>query len=120
MSNLPFMSYDTGILANNFVCIKTFSLFYKYYAYIDTKDLPGDDLFIKKEIPVQFRGDFHNNSKPYTVVFCRVKKKYAEKFLEALDELHVLHASRPDGDKYELYCEDFMNYVEEQIKRKEL
>ena len=38
----------------NYWQIKKFSFFYKYYAFIDTEDYFGDQLFIQQEVRVFF------------------------------------------------------------------
>ena len=67
--------------------IERFSLLNAYYAYMDTDAYLADQLFIKHQVRVHFREEYARDDSPYRVIFCHVRKRDQERFLEALNEL---------------------------------
>ena len=67
--------------------IERFSLLNAYYAYMDTDAYLADQLFIKHQVRVHFREEYALDDSPYRVIFCHVRKRDQERFLEALNEL---------------------------------
>lgn len=71
----------------NYIHIKTFSLRYNHYCFMDTDDYLADGLFIKRNVRVWFGDEYRNDKKGYTWIFCKIHKKDTEKFMLALEDL---------------------------------
>lgn len=72
----------------NYIPLRSLKLSkYKQYMYVDCKNYLADYLFIKNKITVNFEGDFTNDDSDYIFVYCKVKKKDHDKFIETLGEL---------------------------------
>ena len=90
---------------NNYICLTSSKLSrYKQYMYVDCKNYLADDLFIKNKITVNFEGDFTNDDSDYIFVYCKVKKKDHDKFIEILGELKNKMLIMGYSD-YESFCE---------------
>lgn len=89
----------------NYWQIKKFSSFYKYYAFIDTEDYFGDQLFIQQEVRVFFGKEYEKKGEKYLIIFCKIRKKDEEKFLKALGRLEKKMILMGNED-YINFCED--------------
>ena len=67
--------------------IDRLSLFYHYYAFLDTEEYLADQLFIKHQVRVHFREEYARKDSQYRVIVCRVRKRDQMRFLAALEEL---------------------------------
>lgn len=67
--------------------IEKFSLFYRYFAIIDTADYLADQLFIKHKVRVGFGPEFVCPDAPYRVIMCKCRKRDVDAFLAAIREL---------------------------------
>lgn len=85
------------------------------YVFIDTKDYLADQLFIMNMVPVKFGVEYEKAGKPYRVIFCSIKKKYEEKFLESLKYLPARVMWDGNYD-YEEFCDYIIGKLEEGIK----
>lgn len=75
-------------MKENYLQFKTSRLSrYNAFAYIDTNEFLADQIFINRKLPVKFLSHFGRKDSKYIIVFCKVKKKDKEKFLQALKEL---------------------------------
>lgn len=83
---------------------------YKQYMYVDCKDYLADNLFIKNKITVNFEGDFTKDDSDYIFVYCKVKKKDHDKFIETLGELKNKMLIMGYSD-YESFCEKQINKI---------
>ena len=85
--------------------IEKFSLFYRYFAIIDTADYLADQLFIKHKVRVGFGPEFVCPDAPYRVIMCKCRKHDVDAFLAAIRELpnKMLLCGQPD---YLTFCED--------------
>lgn len=83
---------------------------YKQYMYVDCKNYLADDLFIKNKITVYFEGDFTKDDSDYIFVYCKVKKKDHDKFIETLGELKNKMLIMGYSD-YESFCEKQINKI---------
>lgn len=91
---------------NNYICLTSSKLSkYKQYMYVDCKNYLDDDLFIKNKIRVKFEGDFTKDDSDYIFVYCKVKKKYHDKFIKTLGELKNKMLIMGYSD-YESFCEN--------------
>lgn len=71
----------------NYMEISKFSLKYKYFCYVDTNEYLADRIFIRRKINVLAGDEYGSEQSKYVIVFCKVKKKDREEFLEAMKEL---------------------------------
>ena len=69
-----------------------FYCFIKYYAFVDTEEYLGDQLFIQQKVEVSFGKEFGKKGNDYLIIFCKVEKKDEKNFLKALDELEKKNA----------------------------
>ena len=67
--------------------MKDFSIFSVLYAYVDHSSYQADRLFVQNKVRVKFKGEYTKEESPYCIVLCKVRKKDAERFEEALDRL---------------------------------
>lgn len=96
---------------SNYICLTSSKLsIYKQYMYIDCKNYLADDLFIKNKITVKFEGDFTKDDSDYIFVYCKVKKKDHDKFIETLGELKNKMLIMGYSD-YESFCEEQINNI---------
>ena len=65
--------------------IDRLSLFYNYFAFLDTDAYLADQLFIKHQVRVHFREEYVRGDSPYRVIFCHVRKRDRERFQAALE-----------------------------------
>lgn len=85
----------------------------KQYLYIDlhvNENFVADSLFYRRKIPVKFGDEMAKNGEKYRVIFCKVAKKYAKSFEEALDEL-ITKMSLLGHNDYEDYCEKLIGQI---------
>ena len=84
---------------------------YAHYMYFDLnvdQNYVADSLFFKRQIPVKFKDEMVRDGDKYRAIFCKVKRKYKDKFEEALEELKT---------KMELLGHlDYLEYCEKVIK----
>ena len=55
--------------------IDRLSLFYNYFAFLDTDAYLADQLFIKHQVRVHFCEEYVRGDSPYRVIFCHVRKR---------------------------------------------
>ncbi len=89
----------------NYWRLRRFSLFYKYYAFVDTEEYLGDQLFIQQKVEVSFGKEFGKKGNDYLIIFCKVRKKDEKKFLKALEELEKKMLLMGHHD-YPIFCEN--------------
>jgi hypothetical protein len=101
----------------NCLRLERFSLWHKYFAFLDVGDYLADSLFIKHQVTVKFMQEYGREALPCRMIFCRIRKQDESAFLEALRELpdKMLLCGYPD---YPARCRDFMEKVETQKQRK--
>ena len=96
---------------SNYICLTSSKLSrYKQYMYVDCKNYLADDLFIKNKITVNFEGDFTKDDSDYIFVYCKVKKKDHDKFIETLGELKNKMFLIRYSDS-ESFCEEQINNI---------
>ena len=96
----------------NYWRMKDFSLFSVHYAYVDHSSYQADQLFMQNKVRVKFKGEYAKEESPYRIVFCKVIKKDAEGFEEALDKLKskmLLLGYRDYSD----FCSEIAKLIEE-------
>lgn len=96
---------------SNYIYLRSSKLSkYKQYMYVDCKDYLADSLFVKNRIVVNFEGDFKKEGSDYAFIYCKVKKKDEEKFINTLGELKNKMLIMGYSD-YELFCEEQINKI---------
>ena len=71
----------------NYLNLERFSLRHKYFAFLDAGEYLADGLFIKYQVTVKFMQEYARDDSPYLIIFCRIKKRDEDAFLDALREL---------------------------------
>ena len=64
-----------------------FSLFYDYFAFLDVETYAADQLFIQHQVTVQFIREYGKPDCPYRIILCKVRRRDAERFHAAMEEL---------------------------------
>ena len=59
----------------NYWRLRRFSLFYKYYAFVDTEEYLGDQLFIQQKVEVSFGKEFGKKGNDYLIIFLFFEKE---------------------------------------------
>lgn len=72
----------------HYVKIEKKSIWFNYYAYIDTEEYLADSIFVQEKIRVFFGKTGRKHNSQYVVVFCKVWKKDVEKFVRAMEKLY--------------------------------
>lgn len=72
---------------SHFIPLKKFSLFFRHYAFVDTKEYLADQLFIQEKVRVHFGQEAHRTDSKYCIIFCKIKKSDEKAFLTALQKL---------------------------------
>ena len=71
----------------NFWKMGNFSLFAIPYVYVDHNSYLADSLFAQRKIAMKFKGEMTKIDSPYCIIFCKVLKRDAQKFEDALEKL---------------------------------
>ena len=95
-----------------YIHLERFSLLYCYYAIVDVSDYYADQLFIRHQVTVRFGSEYAHPDAPYRIIFCKVRKKDEQRFLDALQELpnKMLLCGHPD---YPAFCTLFFDKMEQ-------
>lgn len=72
----------------NYLHIRSFSLLYSTYAYIDLPEYLADGIFAAKGVRMKFKEEMKHPDSPYIFIFCKVRKADEQRFLDALEMLH--------------------------------
>ena len=65
----------------NYWRLRRFSLFYKYYAFVDTEEYLGDQLFIQQKVEVSFGKEFGKKD------YCFVENLEIENFRDKIEKI---------------------------------
>lgn len=97
----------------NFWKLREFSLLAVPYAYIDHRNYLADGLFAQEKITMRIKGEMVRADSPYCIVFCKVRKRDAERFEYALTRLKdkMLLCGHTD---YPQVCETLTGMIEEE------
>lgn len=74
-------------LNKHFIPLEKFSLLFRHYAFVDTKEYLADQLFIQEKAQVCFGREAHRADSKYCMIFCKIKKSDEKAFLTALQKL---------------------------------
>lgn len=99
----------------NYWRMKALSIFSVPYAYVDHSSYQADQLFVQNKVRMKFKGEYAKAESPYRIVFCKVIKKDAERFEEALDKLKSKMLLLGYRD-YPDICSEIANMIEEGMK----
>lgn len=71
----------------NFWKMRDITLFTIAYVYVDHNSYLADTLFAQRKIVMKFKEEMTKKDSPYCIIFCKVLKRDAQKFEEALEKL---------------------------------
>lgn len=100
-----------GRILDNYLKLRTISLFTYSYMFLDCDEYLADQLFIKHKVPVKFGKEYCKLDSKYRVISCKIRKRYAEEFKEALAEMNnkMLLCGYVD---YAAFCENFKSLID--------
>ena len=99
----------------NYWKMSDFSIFTVPYAYVDHSSYLADQLFVQNKVTMKFKGEMTKNGSPYCIVFCKVLKKDAERFEEAMGKLKDKMLLLGHKDYLEV-CSEIAKMIEEGTK----
>ena len=99
----------------NFWRMRDFSVFSVHYAYVDHGLYLADQLFVQNRVRVRLKGEMRREDSYYCIIFCKVLKRDAERFEEALARLKdkMLLLGHKD---YQDECDEIGKMIEEGMK----
>ena len=99
----------------NYWKMRSFSPFSAFYAYADHNSNLAELLFAQNRVHVKFKGKMVREGSPYCIVFCKVLKRDAMKFEEALEKLKdkMLLLGYVD---YSKICDEITNMIDRGMK----
>lgn len=99
----------------NFWRMRDFSVFSVHYAYVDHGLYLADQLFVQNRVRVRFKGEMRREDSHYCIIFCKVLKRDAKRFEEALARLKdkMLLLGHKD---YQDECDEIGKRIEEGMK----
>ena len=105
-------------LMKNFWRMRDWSIFSVPYAYVDHCSYLADTLFVQNKVRLKFNREYTKTESPYHIIFCKVRKKDAERFEEALERLNnkMLLCGYRD---YPEVCSEIAEMLEEGMKARE-
>lgn len=71
----------------NYWRMKDLAIFSAPYAYVDHSSYQADRLFVQNKVRIKYKGEYAKAESPYRIVLCKVQKRDAERFEEALEKL---------------------------------
>lgn len=96
-------------MTKNYIKLRKWSPLYQHYVYIDYADKSlADQVFIAHQVPVHFMADYVKDGEPYSCVFCKVKKRYADEF-----ERCVQQFADSCDKQYAEFCKRFTMKINE-------
>ena len=99
----------------NYWKMSDFSIFSVPYAYVDHSSYLADQLFVQNKVTMKFKGEMTKKGSPYCIVFCKVLKKDAERFEEAMGKLKDKMLLLGHKDYLEV-CSEIAKMIEEGTK----
>ena len=93
-------------MIKNYMDLGRFLLIYYRFAFWDTEDYLADQLFIRHRVRVRFGDEYVHPEYPYRVIFCRIRRKDKQRFLDALAEMSNKMALLGHPD-YDAFCESW-------------
>lgn len=102
---------------NNFWKIKAFSLLNDSYAYVDHSSYLADQLFVQNKVKLKCSCEMVREDSPYRIIFCKVRKKDAAKFEEALGRMENKMLLLGHRD-YPEVCEKLTWIIDEGMKER--
>lgn len=88
----------------NYIEIRKISLLYYHYCFVDTNEYLADGIFYKNRITVRFGAEFVREGISYRFIFCKIRKKDRNIFLQSMEELKKKMLLTRNVD-YERFCE---------------
>ena len=88
----------------NYMKLRTRSPFTYSFLFLDSERHLADQLFEKHKVPVKIKEEFGRDDLKYRIIFCKVKKKDKDRFVEALSEMENKMLLLGYND-YQEFCE---------------
>lgn len=63
------------------------SLFYDYFAFLDIEPYAADQLFTQHQVTVHSVREYGKPDCPYRIILCKVRRRDADRFHAAMEEL---------------------------------
>lgn len=104
-------------MAVNYLNLDRFPILYNHYVFVDTSDYLADQLFIRHKVRVHFGEEMEHPEFPYIFIFCKVRKKNRQRFLDALQEMSDKMMLLRHLD-YDAFCEEWIGRLRKNIGRK--
>ena len=101
----------------NFWKMGNFSLFAIPYVYVDHNSYLADSLFAQRKIAMKFKGEMTKIDSPYCIIFCKVLKRDAPKFEDALEKLKEKMLLLGHKD-YMGVCGEIAMLIDREVKEK--
>jgi len=103
----------------NYWGMSDFSIFSVPYAYVDHRSYLADQLFVQNKVTMKFKGEMAREDSPYCIIFCKVLKKDAKRFEEALSKLEdkmllLGYWDYPDA------CSEIAKMIDENMMKRDL
>ena len=94
----------------NYIFYGDYSFTYKAFLFIDTTEYLSSQIFAKHNVKIKYIKTAGKPDLPYKIIICKVKNKYVEEFLKALDELEIkmLLTGHPD---YPSFCQNLFSQL---------
>ena len=102
---------------NNFWKLKTFSLLNASYAYVDHSSYLADQLFVQSKVKLKISCEMVREGSPYRIIFCKVRKKDAERFEAALGRMENRMLLLGHRDYLEV-CEKLSRIIDDGMKER--
>lgn len=92
----------------NYFEVRTFSLKYRRYVYIDTLDYKADSVIMNSNIRMKIIKEFIKEEDEYVLIYCKVRKDDAIRFENAMERVKnkILLCGHSD---YEKYCDKVLD-----------
>lgn len=103
-------------MMKNYLDLGRFLLIYQRFVFLDTEDYLADQLFIRHRVRVRFGDEYVHPEHPYRFIFCTVRRKDKQRFLDALAEMSdkMTILGHPD---YDAFCERWRKIFKSVKKR---
>ena len=101
----------------NYWKLEGFSLFAIPYVYVDHNSYLADSLFAQRKIAMKFKEEMARDGSSYCIIFCKVRKRDAPRFEEALGKLYDKMWLLGHRD-YVQACNEIAKIIDKEEKRK--
>lgn len=105
---------DGNNKVKNYYKGRNFNPFRYFYIYIDAKSYMADDIFVNEGLTsIRFKSHFTSNTyTDFNVVFCTIRKKDKDKFIECMNKLQDKIAICGLSANYNKLCSGLITALE--------